>query len=188
MKKMRCEINPQNIVSEKRNRITSIEGVWSLITTDEFNKASRNSKKKKEAPLKPEKLTQSQFSAKTVQSTKSLKSNKSQSLRKPPLVKTSKKIRRKMLSQQGCNDPAQLLPKNIEKMDVESAVQHLPPPPPPPPKKEEMPFFGTFIFDGKQAENYLKILQEHLGLGMALLNKQAASTAPKNIECIKIEE
>jgi len=218
MKKIHSEIDPANILPQKRNRVTSLEGVWSLITTQiddvlfsnkkkKFNKNNKKSKPKIQPNAETSKIGQIDS-----------KSNLNEENQKIALTKVSKKIKRKLSqkvvkekhsrsrvatskkipatpkkTQEKIQNKLERIQKKAEKMQLESMEANFG-------KGKNAVFEKTdnknqkmktiHIVDPKQKESYLKLLQEHLGLGMgiapAILSRNPPF--PEEVDFIKIED
>lgn len=191
MKKIKSEIDASNILSQKRNRVTSIEGVLSIITSQQFEKDKGSFTNKKTIPnkkkvLKPKMQKVINKIKAKVQISKPIVNKQNKVLPKP-----SKKIRRKMIEKTlkqkekaSVQTKTMSTPKNngvkqkskqestrnkTRTMEIEQKI------PLGLPSGMELERLNNaqklktiHIMDPKRAESYLKILQEHLGLELGM--------------------
>lgn len=197
MKKIKKDIDPENILPKKRQRVQSIDGVWSMITTNQIKgifyskkeeKFLKKSQKKKLHLINEDFKKNIKYIAKTNSS----------------MAKKSKKLRRRMSHSPEMTSKIVKNEKNNKKTEnhiskeKETATENntkeqtiifqknqsvVNADPNSPAIKKNEKIKAIHIFDPQQRENYLRILQEHIGLTPQTINK-----APDKIEFIKIED
>lgn len=201
MRTAKNEINPDNIISKKRQRVTSIEGIWSMISSNKIKGVFYS--KCEENFLKKLKKTKSRVKPKTQPGKKSFEKQP----KKKFLRKSSKKIRRKLIKKteiERKKDGEQKKNKNFKATNEEIIEKSVNEPIQEkillekkqlknfynfPIKKNSFdikgqPMKSIHIVDPKQRENYLRILQEHIGIS----SSNFKPPIPKNVEFIKIED
>ena len=192
MKKFTKQVNLDNIVTEKRNRVTSNEGIWSMICTNQIKgvflskneeKLLKNSKRKSKSNIEnteEETKENSQNNSKEPESEKKV-------LEKAKINKLGKKIRRKK-NQDSKNH------NHIEKKDnVENNPNFHEAPPilksefqenaenntksnnlnsekniekngEQQPQKKKQKMKSIHIADPSQVDKFLKVLKDHIGI------------------------
>ena len=191
MKKFTNQVNLDNIVTEKRNRVTSNEGIWSMICTNQIKgvfyskneeKLLKNSKRKPKSNIEnieEETKENSQNNSKEPESEKKV-------MKKAKINKLGKKIRRKKNQESKNNN-------HIEKKDNEEKTMNFHEDPPilksefqekaenntksnnlnsekniekngEQPQKKKQKMKSIHIADPSQVDKFLKVLKDHIGI------------------------
>ena len=217
------EIDPDNILPQKRNRVTSLEGIWSMISSNkipgifytkneeqclkiikkqnEINHEKKivNSKNKKitiKLPKMPPNLKRVQKLRKITNKTKQLTNNSKfkNKTKNSKILKTSKKIRRntnlksktiETLNEKSPENPnvplSQINELDFSNPDRQKDLFHQQFD-----NKKTQKMKSIHIVDAKKTENYLRILQEHIGIFPSLPMSQ--TIVPHGVDFIKIED
>ena len=189
MKKFTKQVNLDNIVTEKRNRVTSNEGIWSMICTNQIKgvfyskneeKLLKNSRRKSNIEnLEEETKENSQNNSKEPESEKKV-------MKKEKITKLGKKIRRKKNQDPKINLPI----KNKDKEENSTNFHEAPPilkseyqekaenntqssnlnssknieKNGEQPQKKKLKMKSIHIADPSQVDKFLKVLKDHIGI------------------------
>lgn len=190
MKKFTKQVNLDNIVTEKRNRVTSNEGIWSMICTNQIKgffyskneeKLLKNSKRKSKSQIEKKEEETQENSEKNSKEPEGERKN----LKKAKINKLGKKIRKKKIQNNNHfekNDNEQNVPnfpevplilksEFLEKAENNSKSNNLlnsettlleKKVDQPQKKKQKMK--SIHIVDPSQADKFLKVLKDHIGI------------------------